>query len=163
MIDKFCEWFEGEWNNQQQAFSNPTRFAMIEVFHEKIENNKFSIMQQYMIDKNPYRQAIVEVVQLDDYTILLKNYREDLTPLTGCDIIVKYSSKNEEFVGSNMTNDCIIPRMHNGVIVETFLSTQFVLQEKTYKVMDKGISMESGKQIWGSEYGMFEFTKQPVR
>ena len=51
MIDKFCNWFEGEFNNQRQAFENPTRFAMIEVFHEKLDEHKFSIRQQYMVDR----------------------------------------------------------------------------------------------------------------
>jgi len=160
MIDKFCNWFEGEFNNQRQAFENPTRFAMIEVIHERIDEHKFSIKQQYMVDRVPYRQAIIEVVHLDERNLILKNYRDDLTPLAGCDIMVSYSPENDEFVGGSQGNDCIIPWQDHGVMVNTYLSTQFILSENLYRVVDKGFSSETGKQLWGSQYGMFEFRKQ---
>ena len=160
MIDKFCNWFEGEFNNQRQAFENPTRFAMIEVIHEKIDEHKFSIRQQYMVDHVPYRQAIIEVVHLDEQNLILKNYRDDLTPVAGCDIMVSYSPENDEFVGGSQGNDCIVPWQDHGVMVNTYLSTQFILSENLYRVVDKGYSAETGKQIWGSEFGMFQFIKQ---
>ena len=159
MIDKFCDWFEGEFNNQRQAFENPTRFAMIEVFHEKIGDNKFSIKQQYMVDRIPYRQAVIEVVQLDELNLVLRNYRDDLTPVPGCDILVKYSPENYEFTGGSQGNDCKVPWQENGQILETYLSTQFILSENNYKVIDKGYNNE-GVRIWGSEHGLFEFKKQ---
>ena len=37
-IDKFCEWFEGEFDNWTQAASNPTEWAHIYVKHERIED-----------------------------------------------------------------------------------------------------------------------------
>ena len=160
MIDKFCNWFEGEFNNQRQAFENPTRFAMIEVIHEKIDEHKFSIKQQYMVDRVPYRQAIIEVVHLDELNLILKNYRDDLTPIPGCDIMVSYSPENDEFIGGSQGNDCIVPWQDHGVMVNTYLSTQFILSENLYKVIDKGYSSETGKQLWGSEFGMFQFIKQ---
>ncbi len=154
MIDKFYEWFEGEFNNQRQAFENPTRFAMIEVIHERIEENKFSIRQQYMVDLIPYRQSIIEAVQIDDLNLVLKNYRPDLTPVPGCDIILSYT--NNEFVGGVAGNDCIVDWSGQ----QTYLSTQCILSQDIYRVVDKGISVETGKQIWGSEHGFFEFRKQ---
>ena len=33
-IDKFCEWFEGEFDNWTQAASNPTEWAHVYVKHE---------------------------------------------------------------------------------------------------------------------------------
>ena len=38
MIDKFCEWFEGEFDNWTQAASNPTKWAHIIVKHEKLDD-----------------------------------------------------------------------------------------------------------------------------
>jgi CpeT protein len=155
MIDKFCEWFEGEWNNQAQAFSNPTRFAMIEVIHEKISENSFSVKQAYMVDHIPYRQSIIEVVQLDELNLILKNYREDLTPLPGCDIIITYSEMNNEFVGGVVGNSCMVPHEQE----MTYLSTQCILSNGLYRVQDKGLSVVTGKQVWGSDFGFFEFKK----
>ena len=37
MIDKFCDWFEGEFDNWTQAAANPTKWAHIIVKHEKID------------------------------------------------------------------------------------------------------------------------------
>jgi CpeT protein len=159
MIDKFCNWFEGEYNNQRQAFENPTRFAMIEIFHEKIGELSFSITQQYMVDKVPYRKAIIEVIQLDELNLILKNYREDLTPLPGCDIMVSYSPENDEFVGGIQGTECIVPWSQNGQIIQTYLSTQFILSELSYKVQDKGYDNQ-GNRVWGSEHGFFNFIKQ---
>ena len=155
IVEKFCEWFEGEWNNQRQAFENPTRFAMIEVIHEKIGESSFSIKQQYMIDQVPYRQSVIEVVQLDELNLILKNYREDLTEVPGCDIILTYSPESSEFSGGIVGNSCNV--FWNGF--ETFLSSQCILSEGLYRVVDKGMSVETGKQIWGSEHGFFEFRK----
>ena len=31
MIDKFCDWFEGEFDNWTQAASNPTKLSLIHI------------------------------------------------------------------------------------------------------------------------------------
>jgi CpeT protein len=155
IVEKFCQWFEGEWNNQRQAFANPTRFAMIELIHEKIGDASFSVKQQYMVDHNAYRQSIIEVVQLDDSNIILKNYREDLTPVPGCDILISYSEQSSEFSGGVVGNSCLVPWQQE----MTYLSTQCILSDGLYRVVDKGLSVETGQQIWGSDYGFFEFRK----
>jgi hypothetical protein len=160
MIDKFCTMFEGEFNNQRQAFQNPTRFAMIEVIHERIEENKFSIRQQYMVDHQPYRSSIIEVVQIDDFNLVLKNYRsEDLQYQPGCDIMAQYRPEPDEFFGGSMGNGCMVPWREGDQFIETYLSTQFILTLDLYQVVDRGISSE-GRQVWGSEHGFFEFRKQ---
>jgi CpeT protein len=154
MINKFCEWFEGEFNNQRQAFENPTRFAMIELFHERIEETKFHVRQQYMVDHIPYRESIIQVVELDEQTLILKNSRKDLTELLTCDIMLTYS--NNEFAGGSVGNECMVD--WNGK--QTYLTTQCILSEGIYRVVDKGISLDDNTQIWGSENGFFEFRKQ---
>ena len=65
MIDKFCEYFEGEFNNQKQAFENPIRFAMIELIHEKIGENLYRCTQQYMVDKQAYRKSVIKIAEKD--------------------------------------------------------------------------------------------------
>ena len=47
MIDKFCDWFEGEFDNWTQAASNPTKWAHIIVKHEKID--EYNIIHRLVI------------------------------------------------------------------------------------------------------------------
>ena len=52
MIDKFCDWFEGEFDNWTQAASNPTKWAHIIVKHEKISEYKYHTSSRSVIWKN---------------------------------------------------------------------------------------------------------------
>lgn len=154
MIEKFCEYFEGYFNNQKQAFNYPREFALIELEHIQISNNKFRISQKYNIDPEPYRKTIIEVVEKDNH-LILKNYKDDenLTPLPGCDIIMEY--KDGSFYGKNTCKDCIVPWN----IKTTYLMTESILGENLYQVIDKGFDVENDEQIWGSFNGFFMFDK----
>ena len=55
MIDKFCDWFEGEFDNWTQAASNPTKWAHIIVKHEKIDEYKYHTSSRYSYMDKPYR------------------------------------------------------------------------------------------------------------
>ena len=61
MIDKFCDWFEGEFDNWTQAASNPTKWAHIIVKHEKISEYKYHTSSRYSYMKKPYREQTVEI------------------------------------------------------------------------------------------------------
>ena len=51
MFEEFCNYFEGYFNNQAQAFNYPREFAMIELNHRRIEGtNKFTVTQGYVMD-----------------------------------------------------------------------------------------------------------------
>ena len=76
MKEKFSEYFEGYFNNQTQAFNQPREFAMIELTHTKLNENKFSVSQKYVMDPEPYRKTIIEVIEQDG-KILIKNYKHD--------------------------------------------------------------------------------------
>jgi hypothetical protein len=154
MIEEFCKYFEGYFNNQAQAFANPSQFALIEIEHHQISNNKFTVSQKYNTDPNPYRKTIIEVIEEENY-LLLKNYKdsEELTHLPGCDIIMEY--REGKFFGKNSCKDCIVP----WGIKTTYLMTESILSENLYQVIDKGFDVENDEQIWGSFNGPFRFDK----
>jgi CpeT protein len=155
MIEEFCKYFEGYFNNQRQAFANPREFALIEICHDQIGDSKFRISQKYNIDPEPYRKTIVEVIEQDENHLVLKNFKDDqdLTPLPGCDIIFEY--RDGEFFGKNICKECIVPRG----IKTTYLMTESILSDNYYKVIDQGFDIETDEQIWGSFNGFFEFDK----
>ena len=154
---KFISYFEGYFNNQAQAFYMPREFAMIELTHVKISSNKFKVTQKYIIDKEPYRQAIIEVTQKDG-KILLKSYRdvEDQPYLEGCDVVFEYDSEKDEFHGQNTCNECFVEK--NGK--NSYLLTEAFLGKDYYNVIDKGMDPETNEQIWGSYHGLFQFDRK---
>ena len=156
MIDKFCEYFEGNFNNCMQAMSHPTKFAMIEMIHEKIGENQFRCTQQYYVDKNAYRKSVIEVISQES-TLLIKNYKEEngLTYLSGCDIL--FELIGDEFHGKNLCKTCFVSWSGN----DTYLQTQSILGNGYYHVIDKGYDINTDEHIWGSFHGQFQFVKCP--
>ena len=66
MIDIFNEWFEGKWENKVQAFSYPSKFAMVQLVHKKIQGTESMYYgeQAYNYQLHaPYRQFIVEAIE----------------------------------------------------------------------------------------------------
>ena len=47
ILDLFCEWFEGRFDNWTQASSNPTKWAHIFLIHEKIGDRKYNTSNRY--------------------------------------------------------------------------------------------------------------------
>ena len=112
------------------------------------------VSQKYNFDPDPYRKTIIEVIEEDGH-LLLKNYKDDeeLTPLPGCDIIMKY--QDGKFFGKNSCKECIVP----WGIKTTYLMTESILSEDLYEVIDQGFDVENDDQIWGSFNGFFRFDK----
>jgi hypothetical protein len=157
MIDKFCEYFEGTFENKMQAMSYPTQFAMIELIHEKISDTQFRCVQRYYIDKNEYRRTVIEIIP-QGTSILVKNYKEknELTYLSGCDIL--FELIGDEFHGKNLCKTCFVSWSGK----ETYLQTQSILGNGYYNVIDKGYDINTDEHIWGSFYGQFQFVKSPL-
>ena len=62
VLDLFCEWFEGRFDNWTQASTNPTKWSHIFVTHEKIGDRKFRTSNRYNYQPDkPYREQEVEV------------------------------------------------------------------------------------------------------
>ena len=160
MIDKFCEYFKGTFENKMQAMSHPTKFAMIELLHLPYDEYKFRCIQRYYVDKREYRNTIISVEQ-QEYKILVKNFKEEnpetkeLTYLNGCDIL--FELIGDEFHGKNLCKDCIVSWSGK----ETYLQTESILGNSYYHVIDKGYDLNTDEHIWGSFNGQFQFVKSP--
>jgi hypothetical protein len=158
MIDKFCEYFEGTFENKMQAMSYPTKFAMIELLHIPYDMHMFRCIQRYYVDKKEYRNTIISVSEQDS-CLIVKNYKEtdgQLTHLEGCDIM--FEQIGDEFHGKNLCKTCFVSWSGK----ETYLQTESILGKDYYRVIDKGYDIHTDEHIWGSFNGEFQFVKSPL-
>lgn len=172
MIEKFIEWFTGEFQNKEQAYSKPLFYANVRLKHVKLDNGFFYGEQKEYSKELPYRQFAIKPSLVGD-TIVVKNYDVDkdlhlgfnnLDQITednliykpGCDNIIKYV--NGVFEGGLEGCECYVMRDD----IKTYVVNSMILGENYYHVYDKGIDIKTGERIWGSAYGHYKFTKVTV-
>ena len=165
----------GKFENKIQAFSYPSKYAMIRVTHVPIfKGDYFYGEQAYTYQTNrPYRQFVLRVTRNDtEYTLLnydivdknqfagcknLDKLTKDMLRLKrGCDVNLSYNGS--AFIGGLSGCDCHVEWNGN----DTYLQNEVELTEDFYYVKDMGFSKEHGGQIWGSKYGRFEFKRMPA-
>lgn len=178
MIDEFNLLLEGKFENKRQAFRNPSRFAYIRVTHVSIGDGLFYGEQAYNHNlRSPYRQFVLEpveitsdlvdAIQLNNYELLnpenhkgfkdLDNITRDMLKLKpGCAVVMT-KVKNNHFAGGIQGKGCDVMWGEK----ETYLTNNVQLTYDLYKVEDKGIDPLTKKQVWGSQYGPFEFRRMP--
>ena len=139
-LDKFCNWFEGEFCNWTQAASNPTKWAHIVVTHKKIGDRKFDTSSRYNYQDKPYRQQIVEITEPD---IIGANVPIIIVKNPACDMIFSYDNDDDCFVGVSEQN-CT----YKG----NPLSSKARLYATQYLSWDKG--------YWEGSEGYFLFQKK---
>ena len=132
MIDKFCDWFEGEFDNWTQAASNPTKWAHIIVKHEKIDEYKYHTSSRYSYMQKPYREQTVEIEYVCPELIIVNN--------PACDIVFKWTGIYFE---GESEPDC----QWNGEPLES----KARLYENEYHTWDVG--------YWEGSEGFFHFKK----
>ena len=171
MIETFYEWLTGSFENKIQAFSNPSKYAMIRVTHVPIWDGWFYGEQAYSYQaKKPYRQFVLHPTIVGD-TIQILNYEiagkeqfagcqnlDNLTKLmlrlkNGCDVNLTFDGNS--FKGGLTGCDCYVE--WNGR--DTYLQNEIELTSTHYYVKDLGFCQTHHHQIWGSKYGRFEFKK----
>ena len=132
MIDTFCEWFEGKFDNWEQASSNPSKWAHIFIIHEKIDDRKFKTSSRYNYSLTPYREQVVTVRQ-DQDVIVVEN--------PACDLV--FMQLDDHFVGKS--NPGCMWKDHD-------LESSVRLYADQYHSWDKG--------YWESSDGFFLFHKR---
>lgn len=170
--DEFKRWLLGRFNNRTQAFSYPSQYSQISLRHVLLPNGMIYGEQQYTVRKEPpYRQFALDVNQVGNKLVVTSYKIEDgqkhlkftdvdsitddqLVKNDNCDCV--FIKKGDEYVGQIMGCECWVYR--NGK--KSFLYTASILSRNKYKVIDRGYCPETKKQLWGSEYGMFEFNKE---
>ena len=95
-LNLFCQWFEGKFDNWEQASSNPTKWAHIYITHERVDERKFLTSSRYNYSDKPYREQEVEITQphvIGDHVgiIIVKN--------PACDMIFSYIENGKFFLG----------------------------------------------------------------
>ena len=132
----FMKWFEGDWNNQKQAYSNPRSAPFVHVKHERISNNSFRCSYRYHRKKKPYRDFTVEVIN-NDGEIILKNPRMDIIFKLESGVFV--TSSRQTVDGIEYINEAYLGNKH-------------------YSVWDEGRDIKTGELKWGlNDGGFFEF------
>jgi CpeT protein len=173
MINDFYRLIEGKFENQFQAFSNPSKYAYIRITHLNIGNGLIYGQQSYYYDLDrPYRQFVLQPKQEDDKIRILNykikcpsifvNFRNldtlslnDIELNPGCDVILEKDS--DTFKGGLTGCDCMVDWMGR----QTYLQNEIELTPTHYYVMDRGFCAQHGHQLWGSKYGRFEFARMP--
>ena len=174
MIETLNSWLTGKFENKIQAFSNPSKYAMITVTHIPIWDGWFYGEQGYSYRKNaPYRQFVLHPVEEAD-SFRIYNYEitdpkqfvggRNLDKLTkdmvqlkdGCTVNLTFDGCS--FRGGLTGCDCYVE--WNGK--DTYLNNEIELTPTHYCVKDLGFCQTTNEQIWGSKYGRFEFKKMPA-
>ena len=135
---EFSNWFEGKYNNWNQASLDPHGFPHIFLEHTRVSENIFNVVQCYP-GKKPYRDVLVKIHYHDGFIIV----ENDI-----CNYI--FQKKNEIYRGA-VVPGCI----HKGAM----LISKAELSENQYKVVDLGVDLKTKKTVWGSENGAFIFDK----
>ena len=139
MIDKFCEWFEGEFDNWTQAASNPTKWAHIIVKHEKIEEYKFHTSSRYSYMDTPYREQEVEVTEPH---VLGANCPIIIVKNPACDMVFSFIEGGNYWEGTSEP-ECTFKGKP--------LESKAKLYANEYHTWDKG--------YWQGSEGFFTFKK----
>lgn len=174
MIETLHEWLTGSFENKIQAFSNPSKYAMIRVTHVPIWDGWFYGEQAYTYQaQKPYRQFVLHPT-LEENSIRILNYEisgkeqfagcKNLDKLTkdmislknGCDVNLTFNGSS--FIGGLSGCDCYVN--WNGR--DTYLQNEIELTPTYYYVKDLGFCQTNHHQIWGSKYGRFEFKRMPL-
>lgn len=176
-------WMAGKFENQQQAWRSPTKFAHIHIYFRPLpagffgEALGFYSEQVYDYDLwSPYRQGVHRLVDRGD-SIFIENYGfkddpmyyagaarddqilatlspENIQPRTGCGMV--FRREGNLFLGGVEPGcGCIIPRDGR----KTYLVSEVELTENTWNSRDRGFDLETHEHVWGSTFGALEFTK----
>ena len=172
----------GDFSNQKQAQQDPANYSHLRVFFRPLPWDFFSAIGFYSEQSQdydlwtPYRQGVHRLIDRGD-RIYIENYslkdamlyagsghnRDILKTITpdcierrhNCSMI--FYQEGKVFRGHvEPGNKCLINR--NGV--ETYLVSEVEITENTWVSWDRGISLETGEQIWGSAIDRLKFEKR---
>ena len=140
MINEFLDCLIGRWTNQNQAYSNPSKYAWILVSWESIGDGKYLSKQWYHYEGEgkPYRERIVTFSESTDH-IIIEYYDRDGIRNEKCDMIVKF--ENEKWVGKNVGEGCIVR--------DAVLQSDFILSPGKFMTRDAGYLYDT--MVWGSK------------
>jgi len=180
-LTALARWMAADFSNQEQAFENPPFFAHIRVCMrplpvELLSGISLFVEQAYDYALNdPYRLRVLKLVDAGDH-IEIENYMvkdetefygasRDLTRLSkltgdrleklpGCNMIVEWTGHS--FRGKvEPGKACMVTRRGK----ETYLDSEFEIDDQIFISLDRGRDPETDEHIWGSVAGPFHFVR----
>ncbi|HIK42355.1 chorismate-binding protein [Thermoleptolyngbya sichuanensis A183] len=180
-LTALARWMAADFSNQEQAFENPPFFAHIRVCMrplpvELLSGISLFVEQAYDYALNdPYRLRVLKLVNAGDH-IEIENYTvkdetefygasRDLTQLSkltgdrleklpGCNMIVEWTGHS--FRGKvEPGKGCMVTRRGK----ETYLDSEFEIDDQIFISLDRGRDPETDEHIWGSVAGPFHFVR----
>ena len=179
---EFAKIFSGIFSNKEQALDNPRKFPHIQIhirplFFETFQCYSFYSEQRYQHDIwNPYRQSInhlsqeKEIFILSNHQIELKERftgtakkmsilnkisKSKLYKKSGCSMHFRKNNQGDFLGHLEPGCKCLIQKEGK----QTYVKSQVILNKKTFISEDSGYEKETGKKIWGSEFGPLVFKK----
>lgn len=181
-IATLARWMAADFSNQEQAYENPPFFAHIRVCmrplpQEVLGGVGFFIEQAYdYMLHDPYRLRVLKLIVNGD-RIVIENYHvrdekkfygasrdlnrlkeltaDYLEKLPGCNMIVEWTGHS--FKGQvEPGKACMVTRKGQ----ETYLDSEFEIDEKRFMSLDRGRDPATDEHIWGSFAGPFEFVRR---
>ena len=70
LMELFCDWFEGQFNNRKQTYNNPREAQFVTARHERVSKYEFYCSYSYQKSRFPYRELDF-AVQYHDGEIFL--------------------------------------------------------------------------------------------
>ena len=176
-----AHWMAGDFSNQKQAFESPKDYAHIHVLFRPLPFHFFSgigFYSEQVYDYDlwlPYRQGVHRLIDQGE-TIYIENY--------GLKNALLYAGSARDLnILQTITPDCIERRYHcsmvfkrdgdcfqgevepgNRCLIEkngrqTYLDSYVEITETTWVSLDKGMDIDTHKQVWGSTFGPLRFEK----
>ena len=172
----------GDFCNRQQSDADPKNYAHIRIFFRPLPWDFFSGIgfyseQVYDYDLwSPYRQGVHRLVDQGD-RIYIENYslkeaenyagsghnrdilltipRDGIERRHNCSMV--FTKEKDLFRGQvEPGNKCFVHRKG----VNTYLVSEVELTETTWISWDRGMDLETHKQVWGSAIGSLKFQKK---
>ncbi len=181
-ILEFSKLISGIFSNKEQALDNPRKFANIQIhvrplLFKTFECYAFYSEQRYQHDIwNPYRQVINKLSKEKDIFIISTHKLENKDKFTGgaLDIsLFNQISKNSlkktsgcsmyfrdnnqgSFIGNiEPGKKCYIQKGEE----ITYVKSEVILTKNRLISEDSGYNKETGKKVWGSNFGPLVFKK----
>lgn len=180
-LTALARWMAADFSNQEQAFENPPFFAHIRVCMRPLPVDLLSgislfVEQAYDYALNdPYRLRVLKLVnagdhiEIENYTVkdetefygasrdlaqLSKLTGDRLEKLPGCNMIVEWTGHS--FRGKvEPGKACMVTRRGK----ETYLDSEFEIDDQVFISLDRGRDPETDEHIWGSVAGPFHFVR----
>ncbi len=180
-IITLAQWMASDFSNQAQALENPPFFAHIRVCMRPLPDSLLDGMTLYLEQaydfmlNQPYRVRVLKLVPTKDH-IVIENYEIDgveefygasrdperlqnitkdrLKKMPGCSYITHWTGSS--FKGRvEPGKGCLVVRKGQ----TTYFDGEFEIDAEKFISHDRGMDLETDKQVWGAIAGPFEFTR----